>query len=177
MVTKRTARMDAEQRVQNTDGPVAHVDQKPDHPVARLVSSANGGWERLWAGHLEPTKKSAAAEEIVTSVGLKRWARAGQKFCAALPAHDHHRKSTWTSLAMLEKVKAWRPGHGLSCSFEPREKSRAVGLTLKLLAFKFISDDSSFDLFDKECLRLNQVKGIDFSGRGEVRACSAAHAR
>ena len=61
-------------------------------------------------------------------------------------------------MATREKVKAWRR---LVLEFDPRAKSRAGGLKQKLLAFEFTSDTMSFALFDKECLRLTRVAGID----------------
>ena len=57
-----------------------------------------------------------------------------------------------------EGVEAWRR---LVLEFESRAKSGVAGLMQKLLAFEFTSDTAFFELFDKECLGLNQVTGID----------------
>ena len=51
---------------------------------------------------------------------------------------------------MLEKVKAWRR---LVLEFDPRATSR--------VALKITSDTASFELFDRECLKLKQVTSID----------------
>ena len=59
---------------------------------------------------------------------------------------------------MLEKMNAWRR---LVLEVDPRVTSRAAGLTQMLLAFKITSDTASFELFDRECLKLKQVTSID----------------
>ena len=76
-----------------------------------------------------------------------------QRDLAFLAHDDHPRESVGQPLAMLEKVKAW--------SVTPRATSRAAVLIQKLVVLEFTSDAASFELFDKQCLRLKQVSGID----------------
>ena len=57
-----------------------------------------------------------------------------------------------------EGLEAWRR---LILEFDPRAWTRAADLTHRLLTFEFTGDTASFELFDKECLRLKQVTGID----------------
>ena len=65
-----------------------------------------------------------------------------------------------------QKKEAWRR---LVLECDPRARTRAAGLTQRLLAFEFPSDTASFELFDKECLWLKQVTGIDIQDEVKCR--------
>ena len=173
----------------NPDGPVANIDRKTDHHDASPVDRVDRreGVEGSLAGATQLPRGAPNEREPVTLsyIGQLAWnLMNATKNSRASDTHimnpgwsvgaEQDSSSTLHFLLLmtttgqpLDIVGIAGEGEGLETSrllvleFDPRAKSRAAGLMQKSLAFDFTSHTASSELFDKECLRIQQVTGID----------------
>ena len=104
--------------------------------------------------------------------GLERRTGVGQQFHLV-------QYMTTTTGQVLDNVGDAGVGEGLETwwrlvlEFDPRAKTKAAGLMIKLLAFRFTRDTASSELC---CLRLKQVTGIDIHHGVKKAGCDTVHA-
>ena len=141
------------------------IDTKVWEKLGKMDTSKK---ERLGASHVVLHRiigqELDERHEEVSGVGNschERELHQGQQLHAALPAQDDNHVKTLDIVSNAgedERLEAWKR---LVLELDPQAKPRAAGLMQRLPAFDLTRNIASFELSDKERLRLKQVTGID----------------